>query len=195
VRAVAGLSGLSGLVGPGGGGGGSSGSQTRTPGVAVSNSARSPAVAWTQPGNVLADDANYASVTLLPGEVSEWLDCDQFGFAIPGGSTITSIVAEVKCYCTSGDGNGIEDTAKLLLQGANFDGSYGTGDMASGNSAVPGSEDTVSYGGAPVSTWGPDPTSGIVMEPSFGFRYAVENIDAVPVTFYINRIRMIVEWS
>jgi hypothetical protein len=193
MRAVTGLSGLTGLVGDGGGGAGV-GSQTRSPGAAISNSLRSPAVAWTQPANVLADDGSYASVTLLPGEVSEWLDCTQFSFAIPGGAAITSVEAEVKGFSLHA-ADSVDDTAKLLLNASNPDGSYGPNNLATG--ADIGTATAVySYGGDPPTTWGVNPDPGIIMEANFGFRFAVRNDHATESrTFQIGHIRMIVEWS
>ena len=50
---------------------------------------------WSNPGNVVADDTNYATVTLDNNQDSNYLYASNFGFSIPTGSTITGITVNI----------------------------------------------------------------------------------------------------
>jgi len=67
------------------------GSQTEPTGSGV-NKARSVGnIAWTDPGNVLADDGSYAHVALAATQDSQYLWMTNFGFSVPSTATITGI--------------------------------------------------------------------------------------------------------
>ena len=46
------------------------------------------ALAWTSPGNILADDGNYATATPGFSQVTHYLEATGFAFSIPVGATI-----------------------------------------------------------------------------------------------------------
>lgn len=56
-------------------------------------------IAWTNPGNVTADDGSYATCT-GPG-TSQRLEATNFGFALPSGATIIGVYPEFKMHASS----------------------------------------------------------------------------------------------
>lgn len=52
--------------------------------------------AFTSPGNILTSNNGYATVTMSSAQQSQFLEATNFGFAIPAGSTIDGIVAEIE---------------------------------------------------------------------------------------------------
>ena len=55
--------------------------------------------AWTNPGNITADDNTYAvNATTSTG----YLVGSSYGFSIPSGATIDSIAMQVEIYCSGG---------------------------------------------------------------------------------------------
>lgn len=195
VKANTGLSGLSGLTGsdPGGGGGGS-GSSTKSPATAVTTDPTLASIAWSNPTNVLTEDATYASVTLDPGERSQWLDVRGFQFAATPG-TLTSLLVEIKCKTDADEAVDLE--AYLLANGANPDGTFGD-NQASGAVAITTTEAYLpsggyGQGGIPAAVWNADPTY-LIGDANFGFRFSVENAGVGTVTVRVNHIRMTVTW-
>jgi hypothetical protein len=68
----------------------------------TANTDYSSGVAWTNPNNVQADDANEATCSLDMdlSQHSDWIKCTGFGFTssdVPAGATINQIVVLVKC--------------------------------------------------------------------------------------------------
>lgn len=53
-------------------------------------------VAWTNPGNITAEDAVFAEVSLTVGSESHYLKATNFGFAIPSNAQVDGIVCEIK---------------------------------------------------------------------------------------------------
>ena len=62
--------------------------------------------AWTNPGNVTAKDATYATVSAPKGDYVDWLRATNFGFTttdIPVGSTIINIDIRIRQYASGAD--------------------------------------------------------------------------------------------
>jgi MSHA biogenesis protein MshQ len=73
----------------------SAGSVTSGP-TSCSNLTGVGTVAWSTPANATANDAVYATATLLFGATSNYLNCTGYNFsAVPGGATITGITVTV----------------------------------------------------------------------------------------------------
>ncbi len=96
--------------------------------------------AWSNPGNITADDGNYAVVAsaTLP-YTSQYLKGTNCGFTIPSGATINGIVSEWKRFTNIGT---VLDNAIRIVKG----GVIGATELGLG-AAWPTAEAYASYGG------------------------------------------------
>ena len=117
---------------------------------------------WTNPGNVTASDNSYATFfAQFDGDISKDLDCTNFGFSIPAGSTINGIEVHIERY-----GTDITDISINLLNG---DGAGGESqDRSTGASWS--STDTVDSFGGSTDTWGETWSVSDVNSSNFGVR-------------------------
>ncbi len=60
-------------------------------------------VAWSNAGNVTAEDGSMASVVLNTSQESHYLFASNFGFALPTGAVVTGIVAQCRCKVQSSE--------------------------------------------------------------------------------------------
>ena len=121
-------------------------------------------VAWTNPGNVAADDGSNATASLFV-EQSHYLVARNFDFsAIPTGSTIDSVVVTVQRDGTSGN---VEDVIVKLWQA----GPAGDNHAASGYWGGP--SENIGYSG--FGTWGLTLSRDDVNDADFGVCISVEN--------------------
>lgn len=139
--------------------------QTAGPNIAkAGNNVNGPgSVAWTNPGYITADDNNYATSTLTPGQTTEYLQGTDFGFSIPSNATIIGIqVTIMRQSSSSGGGNSINDADLYLLK---------TGAIVGSDKATttdwPTSMGTATYGGA-SDLWGTTWTPADINETNFG---------------------------
>jgi hypothetical protein len=98
-------------------------SGTTYPTTGASVTAGTGTVAWTNPGRIVLNDNSYASVRLTSsGQYSQYLQATNFGFAIPGDATITSIVVEIGRYQANYTGvtARIRDESIKLIKGGNI---------------------------------------------------------------------------
>lgn len=103
--------------------------------------------AWSNPGNVTADDNTYAVATsVAPGGISQYLVATCPNPSIPVGATIDGLVVGVG-KTKSGLTNFVDDRVRLVLSGT-----VQSNDKASGT-AWPTTETLVTYGGA-ADLWG-----------------------------------------
>ena len=108
------------------------------------NDAGAGSVAWTNPGNITADDSSYATVGVDFGAESQWLKATNFGFAVSG--TVDGVTATINRRATGGS---IADVEIRLV----FAGGVDTlGGNRSAGSNWPGSFTTASFGGS-SDTW------------------------------------------
>jgi len=68
---------------------------TMMPGSCV-NSAAVGSEAWSNPGNALTSNNSRAQATVNDFEVTNYLQCTNYGFSIPAGATITGITVNVE---------------------------------------------------------------------------------------------------
>jgi len=145
--------------------------------------------AWNNGFRIQANDGNYATVLMNPGEFSEPIRGTNYGFAIPAGSSITGIGVTIRRRSdTNGGGNSINDrTLQLVKAGA----PVGT------NLAVatdwPTAAANATYGG-PGILWGTTWTVADINAGNFGVNFAVEtqatssdrtaSVDYIQVTVY-----------
>jgi hypothetical protein len=57
--------------------------------------------AWTNPNNMKLDDTNYATVSILKSKVCNSVLCNNFGFTIPSGATVTDLAFTCKRKATT----------------------------------------------------------------------------------------------
>lgn len=74
--------------------------------------------AWSNPGNVTAEDATNASVGLSSSETSHYLKATQFGFAIPATATIVGVLVRVKRKADNVTLLMADDAVKLTVGGS-----------------------------------------------------------------------------
>lgn len=79
-------------------------------------------VAWTNPSNITAADATYATITAALGgnQISHYLKGTNCGFTIPSGSTVNGIVVEIqKSYSgvPSGINTLVDNEVKIIKGG------------------------------------------------------------------------------
>lgn len=136
-----------------------------------------PGAAWTNPGNITADDANYATSSSAPGTNTRNLKATNFGFSIPAGSTINGIQFAFKWKKTAG-------TPQLILcQTINASGVIGGTNLADGYS-VPATEESKTYG-ATNQLWGRTWLASDINDVDFGvaFSFASGDSGAISINY------------
>ncbi|MFA5021654.1 MAG: immunoglobulin-like domain-containing protein [Patescibacteria group bacterium] len=145
--------------------------------------------AWTNAGNVIADDTSYATVELTPGSNSEYLQSTNYGFAIPSGATINGIQVSIMRKSSSNlIGNSINDEDLHLLKGGVIVGN----DKATGTD-WPTTMASANYGGA-ADLWGTTWTPAEINAADFGVALSAHaqsilldrtaSVDYIQITVY-----------
>ena len=146
------------------------GSQTRTPAsVADCTDTGGGAVAWTNPGNAASSDNVYA-ITTLDGQISNTLQCLNYGFSIPTGATILGI--EVNIERKSSATPGSDDASVSLVKAGTVQGS----DLQT-NTAYP-TADTVEVHGGSTQLWGLAWTPADINAANFGAAFRAQKASA-----------------
>lgn len=150
----------------------------------------SPGNDWTSPGNVTADDTNYASITAATYDTNDYsfnLDAQGFDFSeIPDGSTIDGIIVGIHAWYSAGTANYYE--IKLL----NGSGAKAGFNYAGGLSIGSSVSDPADERGSSNDTWGASLTASDVKSSSFGVTVCIQatadntdiNIDYITVQIY-----------
>jgi hypothetical protein len=131
---------------------------------AGSNLATTGTINWVNPGNILADDVSYATVSLSGGQVTRYLYGSSYGFSIPAGSVINGISVAIRRQIASSAGaRRVRDASVRLVKagavvGNNY--AYTTTDW-------PTSMTQITYGGA-TDLWGTTWTSADINATTFG---------------------------
>lgn len=143
---------------------------TKSAGSAV-NGSGGGSTNWTNPGNVTSSDDNYATCVFgNEGDSSKDLDCTNFGFSIPAGSTIDGIEVNIE----RNGGTQIQDTSIKLL---NDDGAGGESAQDKSAGATWSSTDAVVTFGGSTDTWGETWSVSDVNSSSFGVRIQCEDVN------------------
>jgi hypothetical protein len=127
-------------------------------------------VNWTNPGNITADDTNYATANLGINATSEYLQGTNYGFAIPAGATISGIAISIMRQSSSNNlGYSVNDSNLRLLK---------AGTLVGSNYAVttdwPTSMTAATYGGA-ADLWGTTWTPAQINASDFGVSLSAYN--------------------
>lgn len=163
-------------------------SQTRIAGIGESNGSGNRA--WTNAGNVTADDTNYATAPMSGGEISRYIRARNFGFTIPTGATITGITATVMRQSSSnGGGNSVKDETIRLMKNLTI-----VGNNYAGNVDWPTTMTAANYGTGTTDLWGTTWTEADINNANFGMFFRVLNesnnnsrtasVDYIEITVY-----------
>ncbi len=130
------------------------------PDIGVSDNANGGTIAWSNPGNIAADDGSVAAAAMTSGATSEHLKGTDFDFAIPAGATIDGIVLEIERRGQATDR--ISDVDVKLVKGGAV-----VGDNKAAGSFWTTTLTYQSYGGA-SDLWGTTWTESDVNALGFG---------------------------
>lgn len=162
--------------------------------VAIAGSNKS----WTNTGNAAVSDNVYASYGSLGGSspsYTDYLQATNFGFTVPGGVSITGIVAEVE---RSDPNQRTADYRIRIVKG----GVIGTAERTT-NSAYPPTDSYQTYGNS-GDLWGDTWTDADINAPGFGVAIAAfrsvngvnaGRVDHIRITVYYNFIALPVRLS
>jgi hypothetical protein len=142
-------------------------------------------VAWSNPGNITAADAVYATATVTPGLGTHFLTASNFGFSIPSTQNVVGVLVEVKGFQTSAT------TQNISVQLSNNTGTAVAGTPKVGS--LPTTNGFISFGNS-SDTWGVVWTPSAVNAASFScviFANTSDptttvSVDFVRVTLYTN---------
>jgi len=115
--------------------------------------------AWTNPGNISADDGVYATCT---SNSPQYLKATNFGFSIPDGATIDGIEVKIQLFRT---GPRVHTVSNVRMVKA--DGSISTTNRASDNTVINTTETENTYGGDSI-LWGETWTAADINDADFG---------------------------
>jgi hypothetical protein len=147
---------------------------------------------WANAGNAaLSDDVytNHGDITGAIGSYTDYLVATNFGFAVPGGATITGIEVSIE----RADPNGrTSDYSIRIIKG----GVISTTEMSLG-SAYPGTDTYMIYGD-PFTSWGETWTDADVNAADFGVAIAAQRsalggstagvVDNILITVYYSAV-------
>lgn len=157
-----------------------------SPGTAANNSADG-SIAWTNFNNSKVEDGSSATAT-LDCELTQLLDCTNFGFAIDGAATINGITVEVKRKSDQ-TGTVVDYTVQLLKAG-----SPAGSNIADESTQWPASLAYRTYGGA-ADLWSTTWTPAQINNSGFGFRLqALEQCVGVDVA-YVDHVRVTITYT
>lgn len=129
------------------------------------NNADAGTVAWTNPGNITADDAAYASaLNVVDGGTTQYLHATNFGFAIPTGAQIAGVQFRVERYF-------VQDVSLFTTRDHSITlivGGVRTGTAKTIAGAWPETTPAVQTAGADNDLWGCALTPAIVNSSDFG---------------------------
>ena len=130
-------------------------------------------VAWTNPGNALANDNSFATIA-VNNATSNYLQTSGYGFSIPSDATITGILVTIgRFQNTTAGGNDIRDTEVRLLKSGTVTGS----NLAVTGTEWPTTEGAATYGST-SNLWGTTWTPAEINASNFGVALAVNSTNS-----------------
>jgi len=142
---------------------------------------------WTTPGNISAQDNNWASYAVAGSGNSTNLDASGFGFSIPTGATITGIQATV-VHKGSVKNNIVDGTIQLLKAGSPV------GNNKASATGWNNASQSANYG-ANNDLWGTTWTAADLDNASFGLRIIAHDSNAAATTAYIDAVTITVTYT
>lgn len=141
---------------------------------------------WSNLSFASTSNNQYATCTVNASGVTYFLKCTNFGFAIPGGSTIDGIYVGVECWS---DNSGATDLYVQLVKG---------GTISGDNKAYFPDitiESVVPYGGI-SDLWGLSFTVADINSSTFGIAWAGQNTSMKSgVNYYIDHVTITVYYT
>ena len=142
---------------------------------------------WGNPTRAETSNNQVATVGLNDGQVSDYLVCNQYGFAIPAGATIVGIVIDLERRASNG--TVASDFSMRVLKG----GTAQAAERATGTVYTTG--DTVESHGGASDLWGTTWTPVDINSANFGARFQATkfgtaggnitiSVDHMPITVY-----------
>lgn len=138
---------------------------TATPGTCVNANNPSGTVSWGTPGNAQAQDGTSTTAGLSNNQITNYLQCSDYGFTVPAGATISGITVTVRRSTSNTGGNPRDFSVQLLKSGT-----LQTTNKASA-STYPTNLTNVSYG-ATNDLWGDTWTPADINDSGFGVSFA-----------------------
>ncbi|MBX9960419.1 MAG: hypothetical protein K2Y15_09805 [Burkholderiaceae bacterium] len=138
---------------------------TATPGTCVNANNPSGTVNWGTPGNAQAQDGTSTTAGLSNNQITNYLQCSDYGFTVPAGATINGITVTVRRSTNNTGGNPRDFSVQLLKSGT-----LQTTNKASA-STYPTTLTNVSYG-ATNDLWGNTWTPADINDSGFGVSFA-----------------------
>lgn len=163
---------------------------TLSPSSCTSDSSNGGGGSWSGLTSLASSDNSYAAVSLSPSQVSQYLNCQGFGFSIPSDATINGITLTVERRAS--DASRITDDAVRLIKA----GVIGTTDLSSSTS-YPTSDTDYTYGGA-SNLWGKSWTYSDINSANFGVAIAVRrssNASSSTTRVLLDYIRITVTYT
>lgn len=160
-------------------------SQTRGVGLAVTIN-HGNNIDWQLINNIYVDDGSRCAVPIPVGQISDYIRCTTFGFAIPGGATIDGITAR---YHIDESGSTIVDESVKIVKG----GAEG-GDEKKNPAEWPKPAAYRTYGGV-LDLWGLAWTSADINAVGFGVSLAAENTGSRTRTAFIDYVSITVYYT
>lgn len=168
---------------------------TSIPGTVATATSGVGSIDWTDPNNVKQRDTVLAHSDLAAGEKTYYLKCSNFGFAIPGGATIKSVVVSIGKHAA--DATRIKDYLVYIIDEtgtivttenkADTTNAWGTA-----NTFVNGFYGNVAGG----DDWALALTPAIVNDADFGVAIAAQNYDGASGSIAnIDVVRMTVYYT
>lgn len=146
--------------------------------------------AWTDTGNITAEDGAYALAGAGITGTSHYLKATSFGFAVPTGATIAGIKAEIKKgYKTGGAGSVVDNRVQLIKAGTIQTPNKADTVTPWVNSSFGGAFAWSAYGGQ-SDLWSGTWTAGDINSSGFGIAISTTDvgagasIDVIRITVY-----------
>lgn len=146
---------------------------------------------WSNPGNIVSDDGNYASVAGTSGAQTHYLKALDFDFALNAGDTINGITVSIGRYASqAGALRYVYDYIVQLVVGGSVVGD----NKAATTTKWPTSEAAASYGGS-SDLWGLTPTASQINGTDFGVVLSCKIYGATGATAYVDYITVTVTYT
>ena len=138
--------------------------QTRNPALCASVNVGNPD--WVNPNLAVSDNGAYATSTVNDNQVTDALQCTQYGFTIPAGATILGIIVRIERRTSAGAaGAPRQDAAMRVLKA-------GVAQAADRSTTTPyTTADVLEDHGTATDLWGTAWTAADVNDTNFGGRF------------------------
>ncbi|MDQ5944693.1 MAG: biosis protein MshQ [Pseudomonadota bacterium] len=127
------------------------------------NTAATGTQAWSSPGNAASSNDNYATASVNDNQVTNYLECTGYGFAIPATATITGITVNAERNASN---TLVRDSAVRLIKG----GVRGSTDRSTTTDYT--TSDVVEAHGGAADLWGTTWTPADINAANFGVAFA-----------------------